>query len=320
MFKNFPESDNRSRMSDTDNTDTDNTSFLQNLKNTVRYKAHKKIYSPDANTFAKKQEEIEKKKKEEDEGQKEKKRKEEEEKNATETNNTSTTSLIFKHSILQIKSLAAKIIIPFISIIIAMFVVNDMIIYPRPVRIIMFIIVGLLCSFLPFYMGMFIVYYGFKMMYAWYKHNLSERIFKDGKEVDVKHRYMPKIFALLPITTSEPCSSFGRFFYYIFRYPKYDSEDYDKGGALKGIMDDYLSSLKDSFTDFNKYKSNPLFGKLLGRVEDNFNIMHKKDVKDCGTAKPITSTVPQSSEPIKPVAAPVAAPVESVAGQVSEDK
>lgn len=272
-------------MSDTNNIE--NTSFLSNLKNKLLYKAQKAVYDPDANNYVSNKQTIVQQQSNSTDNSTDNTNQTD-----TSTDNTSQTgqstdtngsffNMIFWQTINQIQSLAAKIIIPFISLLIAMFVVNDMIVYPRPIRVIMFITVFLLCIFMPFYTGAFIIYYVFKIIYAWYKRNLSEKIFKDGKEIGSKHRYMPKIFALLPITTTQPCSSLGRFFYYAFNYPKYDSEDYDKGGALKGIMDDYLSSLKDSFTDFDKYKSNPLFGKLLGRVEDNFRTMHKKEVKEC---------------------------------------
>lgn len=258
-------------MSDTDDN-TENTSFLTNLKNTVKYKAHKAVYNPDANNFAENQKTIDDQKKKEEE---QKKQLEEQNKeNATDTTELSV-GLVFNETITQIKSLAAKILIPFIALLIAMFVTNDMIIYPRPIRLIIFIVVLLFCTFLPFYMGIFIVYYLLKIVYAWYKRNLSD------KENLSHHQYLPTIFTLLPITTSNACSAFGRFFYYPINYPKFDKNAYETGGKLKIIMDNYLGDLTNSFTDFNKYKSQPLFVKLLNNIKDNFSKMHLRDIPKC---------------------------------------
>jgi hypothetical protein len=260
-------------MSDTDDN-TENTSFLSNLKNTVKYKAHKAVYNPDANKFAENQKAINEQNKKEEE---QKKQLEEQNKeNATDTTELSV-GLVFNETISQIKSLAAKIIIPFIALLIAMFVANDMIIYPRPIRLIAFIVVLLFCTLLPFYMGIFILYYLLKVVYAWYKRHLSD------KGNSSHHQYMPTIFTLLPITTSNACSAFGRFFYYPINYPKFDKNAYETGGKLKEIMNNYLGDLISSFTDFDKYKSQPLFVKLLNNITDNFSKMHLRDIPKCGT-------------------------------------
>lgn len=258
-------------MSDTDN-DTENTSFLGNLKNTVKYKVHKAVYNPDANKFAENQKIIDDKKKKEDDQKKQLEQDKKE--NATDTTDLSV-GLVLKHTLTQMKSLAVKIVIPFIALLIAMFVTNDMIVFPKPVRLIIFIVVFIFCTILPFYAGIFVIYYLLKIIYAWYKRNVAD------KNELIKHEYMPTIFTLLPITTSMPCSAFGRFFYYPFNYPKYDKEEYENGGKLKEIMDSYLINLKESFTDFDKYKSNPLFIKLLDKIQDNFKTMHIKEVRDC---------------------------------------
>lgn len=284
-------------MSDTDDN-TENTSFLSNLKNTVKYKAHKAIYNPDANKFADNQKAIDDQKKKEEE---QKKQLEEQNKeNATDTTELSV-GLVFNETITQIKSLAAKILIPFIALLIAMFVTNDMIVYPRPIRLIIFIVVLLFCTFLPFYMGIFIVYYLLKIVYAWYKRNVSDR------ENSSSYQYMPTIFTLLPITTSNACSAFGRFFYYPINYPKFDKNAYETGGKLKVIMDNYLEDLISSFTDFNKYKSQPLFVKLLNNITDNFSKMHLRDIPKCGTDSS-TATISNEKETPTGPSAPEAVP------------
>lgn len=276
-------------MSDTDNN-TENTSFLTNLKNTVKYKAHKAVYNPDANKFADNKKTIDNQKKKEEE---QKKQLEEQNKvNATDTTELSV-GLVFNETITQMKSLAVKIVIPFIALLIAMFVTNDMIIYPKPIRLIMFIIVLLFCTFLPFYTGIFILYYILKLVYAWYKRNVSDR------ENASSYQYMPTIFTLLPITTSNVCSAFGRFFYYPISYPKFDKNAYENGGKLKVVMNNYLVDLIDSFTDFDKYKSQPLFVKLLEKINKNFSTMHLRDIPNCGTESPQEKTAaePSAAEP-----------------------
>jgi hypothetical protein len=274
-------------------TNIENTSFLSNLKNKILYKAQKAVYDPDANNYVATKQTIQQSNSTDNSNQSDASTDntnpdgQTTDQNGQPIDNTngSLLSMIVSETIFQIKSIAAKVIIPFISVIIATFVINDMIIYPRPIRLTMFIVVALICTFFPFYLGTFLTYYGFKMMYAWYKRHLSEKTFRDGKEVH--HRYMPKIFAALPITTYEPCSKWARFFYYPFRYPKYDTEK----EPLREIMGDYLSSLKESFTDFDKYKDNPLFKKLIGRVEEQFVMMHKKEQPNCGTEKPSATSL-----------------------------
>ena len=116
-------------MSDSsDNTDTtvdntDDTSLLGNLKNKLTYKLHNAAYDPNANKFA---------------AERAKKLKEEEEKKKQEKTDKTTDSegdpnkfsikRVLKKTGNQATDIIKKVILPFLSLMLAMIVANDLIV------------------------------------------------------------------------------------------------------------------------------------------------------------------------------------------------
>jgi hypothetical protein len=246
-------------MSDNSDTTDDgsDTSLFGNLTNKLKYKIHKAAYDPNANKFA---EEQAKKKKEEEEKKKEKKD------DNTTTDNTKdgeppsdphkfNAKRLAKKVGNQTLDILKKIFYPFLAIMLAMIVTNELIIYAVPIRIVFFIFTLVLCIYSHTTAISLSLYYIFKGAYSYYVNNMTDRPKKD---------IMPTIFALLPITTYKPMSSFSAFFMYPFTYPKTEK------AALKlpDVMKGYWESLVESFKDFDKVKNLPLF------VEDVKNIQY----------------------------------------------
>jgi hypothetical protein len=127
-----------------------------------------------------------------------------------------------------------KVRYPLLVLILAMMVTNEMIMYSAPIRIIFFVFVIIICSYVTFPAGILSVYYLCKGGYSYYINNIS-----DGP----KQRIMPTIFAILPILMNQERPWYSRFFLYPFIYPKTAK----KVGILKEIMDEYFQTLQDSF-------------------------------------------------------------------------
>ena len=193
-----------------DNTDTnidntDDTSLLSNLKNKLTYKLHNVAYDPNANKFA---------------AERAKKQKEEEEKKKQENADNKTTDdedpnkfsfkRVLKKTGNKTLDIIKKAIIPFVALMLAMIVTNELIVYSVPIRIIFFIFTFFICLFPPaaLILGFF---YLLKGGYSYYVNHMTDR---------PKREIMPTIYALLPITTYQPTSSLGSFFLYPFTYPK----------------------------------------------------------------------------------------------------
>ena len=130
---------------------------------------------------------------------------------------------------------------PFIALMIAMIVANEMIVYSVPVRIIFFLFTffmvwknALASLLLP-------IFYILKGGYSYYTNQMT-----DGP----KQRIMPTIYSLLPITTYKPTSKLGTFVLYPFTYPKTEE------GAIElpEITKDYWKSLVESLKDYSTVK------------------------------------------------------------------
>lgn len=240
-------------MSDT--STPNNTSIFSNLVNTVKYKAHKAVYDPNAEEYAKKQAETQK-----DTTQPA---------DSTTTNTNDTTdgdqnsvsvTRIAKKVGSQTLNILKQIFVPFTALMLAMIVANEMITYSVPIRIIFFIFVFLICFFIPFYAIILAIFYIFKGGYSYYINNMTNK---------PKQRIMPTIFALLPITTYQPTSSLMSFLLYPFTYPKTDQGKQE----LPSIMNDYFEDLKKSFKYFATVKSLPIFADNIKNIQENFDKM-----------------------------------------------
>ena len=150
---------------------------------------------------------------------------------------------------------------PLIAIILSMYVANEMIVYAWPIRLIFFMVTFLICNnFMPFLI-ILVIYYLCKSGYQYFLHHSS-----DGP----KTKIMPTIFALLPLTTSVPVSSLGAFFMYPFTYPKNDKD----AKQLPIIMNQYMESLKKSFTYLDKVKNLPFVAEGFQLVETDVEHLH----------------------------------------------
>jgi hypothetical protein len=283
-------------MSDTTTTNTpsatpNNTSFFSNLVNTVKYKAHKAVYDPNAEEYAKNQ--------------------------ASSSNNVATTAPLVEDSATtnttdttdgdpntvsatriakkvgsQTLNILKQIFIPFTALMLAMIVTNEMIVYSVPIRIIFFIFVFLICFFIPFYAIILAIFYIFKGGYSYYINNMTNK---------PKQRIMPTIFALLPITRYQPTSALLSFLMYPFTYPKTDLGKQE----LPLIMNDYFENLKKSFKSFETIKSLPIFADNIKNIRENFDKMveittpsvEKPQVKNVSKPENVSAPTPPPSAP-----------------------
>jgi len=227
------------------------SSLFSNLTNKLKYNLHKAVYDPNANKFI---EEQAKKKKAST--------------TTTDTNagtpsdpNKFNTVRLVKKVGNQTLDILKKVFFPFIALMLAMIVTNELIIYAVPIRIIFFIVTLAICIYSQTAAISLSLYYIFKGSYSYYVNNMTDR---------PKKNIMPTIFALLPITTYKPMSSFSSFFMYPFTYPKTEK------AALKlpEVMKGYWESLVESFKDFDKIKNLPLFVEDIKKIKYDLSHLH----------------------------------------------
>jgi hypothetical protein len=241
-----------------DNTD-DNDSLWSNLKNKITYNIYNAVKDPNANKFA-----IER----------DKKRKEEENKKTLESTNKSDTTddsnsdstnfsikRVGKKVGNQTLDILKKAFIPFLAIMLAMIVSNEMIIYSVPIRILFFIFTFCVCYFVKSLCILLGVFYVFKGGYSYYINNMTDR---------PKQEIMPTIYALLPISTYKPTSSLVSFLLYPFTYPKTVEGEVQ----LPKTMKSYWNDLEKSFKDFDKVTNLPLFVDNIKQIQKDLLELH----------------------------------------------
>ena len=131
--------------------------------------------------------------------------------------------------------------LPFVAVMLAMLVTNEMIVYSVPIRLIFFIFTLTVCLLATPISGILAFFYIIKAGYSYYVNNMTDK---------PNSNIMPAIFALLPITTTKPTSSLFRALYYPFTYPKTDRCSV----KLENKMKFYKESLNESFKDLDKVK------------------------------------------------------------------
>ena len=244
--------------SDTVDNAEGNDSIWTNLKNKVSYKIYNATTDPNANKFAT---ERAKKKKEDDI----KKESASNKSNTTDdVNNTDPNSFSAKRLAKKVGNqtldILKKFFIPFVALMLAMIVANEMIIYSVPIRIIFFIFTFLVCYFAKGLCIILGIFYILKGSYSYYINNMTD-IHNQNQKVEI----MPTIYALLPITVYKPTSSFWRFFYYPFTYPKSDVA----AAQLPKTMEKYWNDLQKSFKDLDKVKNIPIFANEIKKIQTN---------------------------------------------------
>jgi hypothetical protein len=236
--------------------DAGTNTLVSNLKNKIAFNLHKATYDPEANAFASTQAAEIAKKQETDEKDK-----------TTDVNiiqgdpNKFSIKRVATKMGNQTITILKQILFPFMALMLAMIVANELIIYSPPIRILFFIFVFLICFLLPPASLILGLFYLLKGGYSYYYNHMTDRPKKD---------IMPTIFSLLPITTATPSSQLSAFFLYPFRYPK------NAQGELKlpEIMKHYFENLKESFTDFDRIKNLPLFSDQIKKIESNLMKLH----------------------------------------------
>jgi hypothetical protein len=284
-----------------DNTDDtgDDGSLWSNLKNKVAYKIHNAATDPNANKFA-----IERAKKKKEEEEKKKDLKTENNTDTTDDTNSDPNSFSAKRIVKKVGNqtldILKKLIIPFVALMLAMIVSNEMIVYSVPIRIIFFIFTFLVCFFAQPLCILLGIFYIFKGGYSYYVNNMTDR---------PKQEIMPTIYALLPITTYQPTSSLGSFLLYPFTYPKTVEGEIQ----LPKTMKTYWNDLEASFKDLDKVKNLPLFVDELKQIQKDLSELHNKkgQLMTFGGKENSLSTVNKSAEPVngpQPVNKPVNGP------------
>ncbi len=254
-------------------------SLLSSLKNKVTYSLHQAVNDPDANQFASTQQASEPaavtEEVEEDKGYFKLP--------STDDPNTFDINRLMVKTANQAIRMIKNGFYPAIAIILSMYVANELIVYAWPVRLIFFIVTFLICNnFMPF-LVLLAGYYLCKSGYEYYLNQLS-----DGP----KTKIMPTIFALLPLTTDIPVSSLGAFFMYPFTYPK-NAKD---AKQLPIVMNNYMESLKNAFTYFDKVKNLPFIAEGFQRLEANIEHLHDIPKKPEPTPESATKPTSQKTE------------------------
>jgi len=151
---------------------------------------------------------------------------------------------------------------PFMALILSMYVSNEMIMYSPIIRLVFFMFTFMICLiFVPFSF-LLAGFYVCKAAYSYYVNNLSK-----GKSKQI----MPIIFALLPLTTYRPITSIGKFFMYPFTYPKTESD----AKQLPIIMNNYLESLKGSFSYYEKVQNLDFFVTEFKNLKEDMDFLHE---------------------------------------------
>ena len=276
--------------------------LVERLKNKVSYHIYKTVNDDEANQYIEeKKEKEEKEEKEKEEKKEEKKDEKKEQYNDTPPNAVASTdkpgALNKNYIIAKIQNLASYfwnvLFIPLLAIIVASFVANELIIYPAGVRLVFFIFTVVICCKTIWVTYVITGFYFLKWLYQKY-------INRDKPDPPI--RIMPTIFATLPLFVENPND--GGFMKAIkspFTYlkeenagiknslktktvidPKTGEEREIADGPtekelLDGLMENYRSSLTDSFPFYETAKkSNQIFNEREVQLEEYFKTMHER--------------------------------------------
>lgn len=232
-------------------------SLMTNFKNKVKYTLHQAVTDPAANDFASSLNDemplTETKEVEEEKGYFELP--------ATDDPNTFDIKRLMVKTANQGIRMVKNGFYPAIAIILSMYVANELIMYPYPIRLIFFMFTFLICNKYMTFLVLLAVFYLCKWGYQTFLNYTS-----DGP----KTKIMPTIFALLPLTTDIPVSSIGAFFMYPFTYPKNEKD----AKQLPIIMNNYMESMKKAFTYYDNVKNLPFVAERFQKLEENIEHLH----------------------------------------------
>ena len=168
-----------------------------------------------------------------------------------------------------------------LSLFLACYVANDLMMYSPAIRVIFFIFTLIVCISSSVIASVLALFYGGKKIYEKYLNR--ERDDKPNPPI----KLMPKIFAILPVTTYEPENIIGRFLIYPFRYLKEETLTANSNGnmpkpqkeLLEDIMAKYKKSLSESFPYYETVKGQAPFVVQKKEMDKLLDKMHEKKVK-----------------------------------------
>jgi hypothetical protein len=161
----------------------------------------------------------------------------------------------------------------------ASFVANELIMYPAGVRLVFFMFTLFICATTKWVTYAMCTYYIAKKIYQSYLNRERD----DAPNPPI--RLMPKIFAFLPIMIKDPnATGFLESLKRPFQYLKEDADMANEFGktsrdSLRDIMEEYKTSLQDSFPFYNTVKTNKIFIKRQEQLDEHFTEMHDQPQK-----------------------------------------
>jgi len=177
--------------------------------------------------------------------------------------NTFSMSRLLEQIKTQIGIFFEKMFFPFLCIMMSMFVVNEMIMYSAPIRIIFFIFVLVISLKMKLPAILLVIYYLLKGAYSYYLNHLSDH---------PPTKIMPTIFAVLPIIKQQPTTSLGALLLYPFIYPKNDKDAI----TLDNIMKKYETTLIESFPYVEEMKKSAEDRKKIEKAAHYLETLHKE--------------------------------------------
>lgn len=194
----------------------------------------------------------------------------------------------------NIKRIVQVAFIPFIGLVMASLISNEMIVYPPAIRLIFFIFTFILCIVSNMVLFVLVIFYLCKWGYHYYVNEMS-----DGP----KRNIMPTLFAFLPLTTSEYTNRFKNFIVRPFQYgERWSKKD---GEELKKRMELYETSLKESFPFIEVIKSREPYDERLKKIQFNFEKLHKYIAPFIPSTVSTTTSGTSSEPPLPPVIQPI---------------
>jgi hypothetical protein len=180
-------------------------------------------------------------------------------------NSKTDVKYILKQVWRNLKRIIRATFFPFLALLFASFVANEMIIYPAPIRLAFFLFTAVICFLSRTILVVVGMFYLCKWGYSYYVNEMS-----DGP----KRLIMPTLFAFLPLTTREYPNRFKNFFARPFQY----GERWSKRDAreLDTRMELYQASLKDSFPFIEAIKTQEPYQGRLQKIQKNFSELHKE--------------------------------------------
>jgi hypothetical protein len=246
--------------------------FINNLKNKIVYKAHMAVYDPSANQYAKDISEQTAQVSANDNT-----KQSDVQPTVDTTDSESDPNFSYKRVIKKTASTTLKYTLIGLYILaiglIGTLVANEMIILPSAFRLVGFIFIVSLCTFLPPALFGMIGLYILRFLYI-LAHNTILR-----KESEPAKQYWPYIYAILPLTTNIYETTFAKIFMYPFTYPKSP----DAISSLEQQMKTYETTLQSAVLGFKNYASGPGVAENISKVHAELTSLHAINQKSSNT-------------------------------------